>query len=117
MPALKSTPYIVGVPPIPRHFAGLDPRSVLDLRRFFQQPDDLIREKVAIFFDDTEDTPRKRARAFGDGDIVGAFRDFQIAVAFEMFLERIRWESGGEAVGAGDVEPEAGIFLDVGFGN
>src|SRR6185369_5450370 len=35
---------VPGVPPIPGNLAGLDPRSVLQLGRFLQQPDDLVGE-------------------------------------------------------------------------
>ncbi len=84
---------IVGVPPVPGDFARFDPRRVRHLRRLFEQLDQRVRDQIPVVLRDAEHAPRKGARSARDGDVVGAFNHLEVAIAGQIFFQRIGRES------------------------
>ena len=108
---------VVGVPPVPGHLAGLDPRRVGDPRGRGEQVDDRVRHQVLVLLRDAQHAPRVRARALRHRDVVGRPHDLEVAVALELLLERVRRKDAFERGAARAAQPQARVVLDVGVGD
>ena len=100
------------VPPVPVHFARLDPRCVVELALAAQHDFHLVLGDVLVLTDDGE-APWQGALCVGQGDAVALLRDGPAAVAARLPCLGRAWEDGGEAVAVGRLEEHVGIVAHV----
>ncbi len=108
---------VVEVPPVPRDFSRLDPRSVLQLRGLRQKPHELVGQQVAVFLSDAHEAPGKSARARSCGNVVGGFNDAEVSVFLQFFFQRVTRKCSDKCRAVGTVQPHPGIIFHIGFGD
>ena len=111
---------VPGVPPVPGHLAGFDPRNVLHARGCGETVDHVVVGQLDVASGDGEDAPREGAGPRGAGDEVLALghQQLQFVVAALHLLGRIGREVAPEGLAArGVVEVHARVVLQVGLGD
>ena len=109
---------VPGVPPIPSHLAGPNPRRVVDLRGLGEQPAQIARGETGIRTHHG-DAPRKRARALDPGDVISPLldEDLDIIIAAGLAPQRIRSETPLQRSAAvAVVEVHARVIVEIRLG-
>ncbi len=117
-PALKSTPWrLLAFHQSQATLPGLIQDVSADPGGRGEQVDHGVRHQVLVLLGDAQDTPRVRARAPRERDVVGRPHDLEVAVALQLLLERVRREDGFERSSARAAQPQPRVVLDVGVGD
>ena len=110
------------VPPVPGHFARLDPRGVLDAALGGQPLRHVAVEDVGIALRDDHGAPGQAALAAQLSDEIGPFgrHEVQSAIAADLLLQGIRRKLGHQplalrAVGFRPLQEHAGVVLHAGI--
>ena len=111
---------VPGVPPVPGHLAGFDPRDVLHARGRGEAVYQVVVGQLDVASGDGEDAPREGAGPRGAGDEVLALghQQLQFVVPALHLLGRIGREVAPQGLAArGIVEVHARVVLQVGLGD
>ena len=74
------------IPPIPGDFPGANPGRVFNIGGTLQQINELVSDQVTVVVGDAKHSPRKRARAGCDRNVVGGFHNLVVAIAGLLLL-------------------------------